>query len=132
EGSNEQSPHALRLLNQFSNTDRHTKLPLFAHGVQGIMIKWQFPDGQFRAGVGFPGPGNLLEDQAEIKNVPQGAVHVESYGTPEIVIRTTMKDAQGRTMNVPIVEFVENTLTFIRQEILPELTPHVRVSGKRR
>jgi len=35
---NKQTPHALRILNQLANTDRHTKLPIVAHGVDGLLI----------------------------------------------------------------------------------------------
>jgi hypothetical protein len=126
-----QTPHALRLLNQLSNNDRHTKLPLVAHGVQGLLIRWRLPSGDTGTTAGIPSPGHLLEDHAEIRNVPNGAVYVESYGTPEIVIRTALTNAHGR-INLPVIDFVSDTLDLLRGTVIPGLTPYVRVAGKQR
>jgi hypothetical protein len=127
----EETPHALRLLNQISNIDRHTKLPIFAHGVDGLLLRWRLPDGGIKNGFARASPDHFLEDNTEIRNVPEGAVYMEAYGPPRIIIRTGMTDAHGR-VNLPVVEFITETLRFIRDEVVPGLTPYIHRPGGRR
>lgn len=124
EAGNEATPHGLRILNRLSNTDRHTKLPIYANGVEGLSMRWKLPDGSFRDGDVNALPGYLLEDKAEIMNVPKGAMYVEGHGTPRIIIRTGMTDARGK-VNLPVVDFVTEELAFLRDEIVPNLTPYI-------
>ena len=130
EAPNEETPHGLRILNRLSNADRHTKLPIYANGVEGLEMLWKLPDGSSRQGSVSADPGYLLEDDAEIRDVPKGAVYVEGHGTPRIVVRTGMTDSRGK-INLPVVDFVTEELAFLRDEVVPKLTPYVRKSGKR-
>ena len=126
ESPNEETPHGLRILNQLSNADRHTKLPIYTNGVDHLLMKWRFADGTLNDAFAGADAGFLLEDKAEITGVPKGAVYVEGSGTPRIVIRTGMTDVHGKA-NLPILDFVESTLDFIRDEITPSLVPYLHV-----
>jgi hypothetical protein len=41
-----------------------------------------------------------------------------------------MTDAKGK-INLPVVDFVKDNLTFIRDEVVPGLTPYVHTGGRR-
>jgi hypothetical protein len=131
EARHEQTAHALRLLNQLSNTDRHAKLPLIAQGVEGLLARWKLPDGTTVDGISLPDDGNFVEDDAEIREVPDGAVCVESYGTPVVVIRSGMKHTDGRPLNLPIIDFITDTASFLRKTVIPGLLRYVRTPGQR-
>lgn len=132
EARDEETPHALRLLNQLSNTDRHSKLPVVAHGMKGLLISWRRPDGSKVAGFAHADPDSVFEDQAEIRPVPKGAVYVESFGVPDVVIRSGLTGDDGRAINLPVIEFVDNTLDFLRSTVVPGLTPYVHRPGGRK
>lgn len=51
---------------------------------------------------------------------------MEIVGLPEVVVRTGMTYADGRAVNVPIVDFVSDTLTFLRDKVVSPLTQFVR------
>jgi hypothetical protein len=131
EAGNKQTPHGLRLLNQFSNADRHTKLPLFAHGVEGLLIRWRLADGEIVSALASADPGHFVEDDAEIREVPSEAVYMECYGPPVVVVRTALKDADGKVVNVPIVDFIRDQRIFIRDKVVPKLLPYVHTPGRR-
>ena len=125
EPTHDESAHGLRLLNQFSNKDRHTRLPMVADGVEGLLISWRMPDGEIRQALARPDPDHLIEANATLSNVPRGAEYVECYGPVHIVIRTSMADQHGK-VNVPVIDFVSNMLDFIRDAVVPGLVPYVR------
>jgi hypothetical protein len=128
DAGNEEAPHGLRILNQLSNADRHTKLPVYANGVEGLQMRWKLPDGSYRDGTVSADSGYVLEDNAEIRDVPKGAVYVEGHGTPRIVVRTAMTDSRGK-VNLPVVDFVTEELAFIRNEVVPSLLPYLHEPG---
>jgi hypothetical protein len=124
----DQAPHGLRILNQLSNTDRHTKLPLVGHGVDNLFVRWKRADGTMVDSFGKATEGNFVEDQAKIHGVPPGAVYVEAIGTPVVVIRTGMTDDHGK-VNLPVIDFISNTLEFLREKVMPGFIPYVRNPG---
>ena len=132
-----QTAHGLRILNQLSNNDRHTKLPVFADGVEGLMIRWRLPDGSTVNGFAPADANHFLENEAEIRGVPKGAMYVESYGPAHVVIRTALRNENG-PVNLPVVPFIRDNLAFIREKVVPPLLPYVhpgpkpKRSGKRR
>lgn len=87
-------------------------------------MRWQLPDGSEKAGIAPASSGHVLEDKTEIREVPKGAVYMEGYGPPRIVIRTGMTDPQGK-VNLPVVDFVRDTLVFVRDEVVPNLLPYI-------
>ena len=126
-----QTPDGLRLLNQLSNKDRHARLPVVAHGVHDLLVRWQRPNGSIVDGLGKANPGHFLEDGAKIDNVPKGAVMLDAIGSPNVVVRTALVDAAGKDVNLPVVDFVGDLLKFIRESVVPQLVPFVRKSARR-
>jgi hypothetical protein len=124
EPTNSESPHALRLLNQLSNKDRHTRLPLVADGVQGLIINWRMPDGGIQQALARPDADHLIEAGAKLSNVPSGAEFEACYGPVHIVIKTPLSNEHG-AINLPVIDFIGNTLDFIRDTVMPGLVPHV-------
>jgi hypothetical protein len=118
-----QEVHHLRLLNQFSNTDRHTKLPVIAAGLSESLFRNYKADGSYVDGVGRPGEGSFFEPDAEVHALP-GTVKMEVTGTPQVVIRTRLKDDNGDVINLPVVDFVNDGIVFIRDKIIPTLAPY--------
>lgn len=70
EAPHAQTPHALRLLNQLSNNDRHTKLPLFAAGLDRSVLRNYLSDGTYIDGLAVPNAGCFFENGAKL-NVPE-------------------------------------------------------------
>lgn len=78
--------NALVLINRLSNSDRHTKLPVIANGLDRAVTSWDMPDGRRQAKAAAT-PEGFLEDQAEIRNVPHRAVNVQIEGTVTVAVR---------------------------------------------
>lgn len=125
ESTHAESPHALRLLNQLSDKDRHTRLPVVADGVEGLIINWRMTDGHIQQALARPDADHLIEAGAELSNVPEGAEYDECYGPVHIVIKTPLSNEHGAT-NLPVIDFVSDTLDFIRNTVVPGLVPYVR------
>jgi hypothetical protein len=125
EPTHAESPHGLRLLNQLSNKDRHTRLPLVADGVEGLIINWRMPDGHLQQALARPDADHLIEDGAKLSNVPQGAEYEACYGPVHIVIKTPLSNEHG-AINLPVIDFVSDTLDFIRDTVVSGLVPNVR------
>lgn len=124
----EEEDHALRILNRLSNADRHAKLPVAAAGVLKLNTVWRLPDGSEKLGLATADPGHVVEDGAEIKDAPQGAVYVECSGTPLVSIRLREKDmtSHGKTINLEIPGGLTALLGFLRDTLTPLLVPYVR------
>jgi hypothetical protein len=60
-------------------------------------------DGSEKIGLSAADPGHLVEDDAEIKDVPPGAVYMECQGTPAVVIRLRDKDVASQRKSVNIL-----------------------------
>lgn len=129
-----QEGHILRVLRHLANTDDHTHPPLIAHGLKGMLIVWQLPDGSIQRGWTPPDPGgtSYLEDGAEVQGVPHGAVYVDGYGAPEVVIRGAVNNRDPQRRDVPLIAFIEDSVALIRDRIIPGLAPFVWKSQKRR
>jgi hypothetical protein len=126
-GADEQD-HDLRILNQLSNTDRHSKLPVAAAGTRTLNILWRLPDGSEKIGLAAADPGKVVDDGAEITDLPHGAVYVKCQGTPIVLIRLREKGraSHGRTVNVEIPGGLEAIHSFIDKQAVPRLLPYVR------
>jgi hypothetical protein len=121
-----QQGDVLRILNELSNNDRHTKLPLIANGLEGILIVWQLPDGKIMRGWSPPDANGatFVENGAEIQGVPNGAVHMESYGAPEIVVRRAVRSKQIPN-DISLVSFLDQAVGVIKGRVTPSLMPHL-------
>lgn len=120
--------HDLRILNKLSNTDRHAKLPIAAAGIRAMQVTWRLPDGSEKLGLSQADPGGFVEDGAEIKDVPDGAVNVHEDGIPVVVIRLREKGeaSHGRTVNIEIPGALEVTVNWLRDNVTDPLLPYVR------
>lgn len=122
--------HALRILNRFSNADRHTKLPVVAAGLEAMAMTWRMPNGSDVVTVAKANPKGFVENEAELKDCPKGAVNVDCIGTPVVMIR----GEQVRRLypvNYPLPLTLSDTLKFIREKVVSELHPYVRAPGGR-
>jgi hypothetical protein len=126
-GPNEED-HGLRVLNHLSNTDRHTKLPVAAAGIRAMQVRWRLPDGSEKWGLSEADPGAYVEDGAEVKDVPEGAVSMEERGTAVVAIRLRDKGvaSHGKSINVEIPGGLSALLDFLRSNVVPRLVPYVR------
>ncbi len=120
--------HDLRVLNRLSNTDRHSKLPVAAAGAHTLYILWRLPDGGEKIGLSAANPGHIVEDGAELTDVPNGAVYVDSRGAPAVLIRLREKDVASnrKSVNILLPGGLGAIHGFINREIIPRLTPYVR------
>jgi hypothetical protein len=123
-----QEVHQLRLLNQLSNTDRHTKLPVTVGGLTNFMTRWYMQDGSDKIGIGSAHSGRVLEDKTEIKGAPKGAVNVEIVGTPLVSIRIRKEKIDGRMqwISTEIPDTLSSMHAFISEQIIPPLIEHIR------
>jgi hypothetical protein len=116
----------LRVLNSLSNRDRHTKLPIVAHGLGNFILRWKRPDGTPQHALGLTvDKGGFFKNDARISNIPQDAVEVEIAGTPEVAIRVGL-DGSGRERFLVIPKLLIDTTRLIETNVIPPLMPHVR------
>jgi hypothetical protein len=123
-----QEVHALRLLNQLSNTDRHTKLPVTLGGLTNFMTKLHMKDGSDKLGIGAAHPGRVMEDKTEIKGAPKGAVNVEIVGTPLVSIRIRKEKIDGRMpwISTEIPDALRGMHSLIGEQVIPPLLEYIR------
>lgn len=121
--------HTLKVVNALSNTDRHTKLPVFAAGLRSMELRWELPDGIIEYGGGSASPDAFTEDNAAVFGIPDRAVNVQIEGTPFIAVRVTEKRRKSRERYSPIPEDLCFTARFIERDIFPKLIPFVRTDG---
>jgi hypothetical protein len=114
--------NCLRALNWLSNTDRHSKLPVMAAGLQDVYAGYERPGGTRGVGKGQVRPGSFVEDDAEVRNIPTDAMKVQVLGTPVVVVRTAIADR-----NLELPESLVDTLRVIREHVVPPLIPYVHV-----
>lgn len=111
----------LQLVNQLSNRDRHTKLPVVAAGLRHFVLGWTMPDGTVEYGGKSPEPGKFVENNANLGEIPYRATDVEIEGTPVMVIRGSEK---GRDVEIPVL--LTEAIRLIENLVIRGLQPHVR------
>ncbi|MGA2522057.1 MAG: hypothetical protein ABSG81_14725 [Acidimicrobiales bacterium] len=123
-GDNEEAVSFLRAINQLSNTDRHTKLPLIATALKNVRITWSGPDGTPRQGHDprTDDPVVGVNNGAAIDGIPDDATNVQILGTPAIVVRVTKPAAE-----LELVPTLEGALPVIREQGVMPLLPFVHV-----
>jgi hypothetical protein len=122
DGQDEDHANLLKTLNEWSNRDRHEKLPVIAPGLRGMMVRFKKPDGTRQSGIGIPRREDaIFKDQAEIRSIPDDAVDVEIAGVPLIAIGVA-----GAKRYLEIPEHLRLTARLIEEEIIPSLSPYVR------
>lgn len=113
----------LQIINRLSNRDRHEKLPVIAAGLKWpITVRYRDASGSLHEIVtDDPNPEAFLKDDAEINNIPEGAVDMEIAGAPLVAI--DLGD-QSRYLAVP--EKLLLPTRYIDQIVIPRLRAHVR------
>lgn len=121
-GRDVEEAYLLRVLNRWSNRDRHEKLPVVAPGLAGMMAKITRGDGTIQTGLGMPqGERPFFKDHARLAQVPKDAVNVEVAGVPAIAI-----GVGGTERHLEIPEHLQFTIQMVENEIIPKLSPHVQ------
>lgn len=119
--SKSEAVHGLVAINRLSNTDRHSKLPVLAGGLQDAVATWQMPDGTSHSAAAGLGARRFLKQDAEIR-VPQNAMNVQIAGTPIVVIRVTHPNDR---IHIRVPEFFEGYLKRTRS-LMDDLAPYLR------
>lgn len=104
-----------------SNTDRHTKLPVFASGLDAVVLRWQMKDGTSILGGARADQGRFVENNAELGNIPDEAMNMEIGGVPRIIFPI----ADGK-WHCRIPEDLDLAVTLLEKRIIPSLTPFVQ------
>ncbi len=112
----------LKTLNEWSNRDRHEKLPVIAPGLRGMMVRFKKSDGTHQSGIAIPRREDaIFKDRTEIRSIPDDATGVEIAGVPLIAIGVA-----GAKRYLEIPEHLRLTARLIEEEIIPSLNPYVR------
>lgn len=128
DGQDVEEANLLRVLNRWSNRDRHEKLPVIAPGLSIMLARITKGDGTQQLGLAkTPGWQPLrdaqpfFKDNARLAEVPEDAVKVEIKGAPSIAIGV---GGPERYLGIP--EHLHLTAKLIEQTIIPGLVPYVR------
>ena len=112
--------HLVRLVNRLSNRDRHEKLPVVAAGLSAMEAEITKSDGTVLHGVASTGSSSILENDAQIHDIPNDAVDVKIQGVPVVGIRL------GQTHGyVRIPDQLRLAATHIEDRIFPNLAPFI-------
>lgn len=122
-GGDEDGIDLLRLLYRLSNRDKHEKLPVIAAGLREPFVTFALPDGSERRMIGSRAHP-AFENNADIRNLPDGAMDVKIEGTPVVAIRVT--EPEG---HLPLPEFLWDIASRIESDIIPPLLRFVRPSA---
>ncbi len=123
---NVDEPSVLRLINRFSNRDRHEKLPVVATGLSEVLVGWKLPDGTPQAGYAVLDTArSFLKNNANLR-VPDGAMDVQVKGVPVVAIGVG-DDELGVTRHLELPGGLEHAARYIRNEVIPKLAPYVRI-----
>lgn len=116
----EVEPDILTFVNRLSNRDRHEKLPVVSGGLSSIQIRFTNPDSEAHSGVGIVHPDHVLNNEAELTDIPYNAMDVKIQGVALVGIKMGVE----RVVEIPsrlrvVTDHIEN-------EVIAPLTPFVR------
>lgn len=101
DGADETHANLLKTLNEWSNRDRHEKLPIVVPGLRGMMVRFKNPDGTEGSGIGVPQADDaIFKDHTEIRAIPDDAVDVEIAGVPLIAISVGSAHGTWRSLSI--------------------------------
>jgi hypothetical protein len=118
-GDTDQESSAIRLINRLSNRDRHEKLPVIASGLAQLRVEFKMPDGTVRKGWANPDPDRVIQNDAQVQDIPDDAMDVEVYGVPVVGIQIGAK----RFVEVP--DNLRVAAKDIEESVLAPLSPFV-------
>jgi hypothetical protein len=114
-------PSYLTLVNRLSNRDRHEKLLVVAAGMRNMTISFTTAQGRRVSGPGDPFPNHVLQNHAEILDVPQDAVDVQIQGVAVVGIQI------GTQRYVELPDKLRILIAYIETEVIEPLSPYVRI-----
>jgi hypothetical protein len=115
----------LRLINRWSNHDRHRRLPIIAANLEEVKGRITYADGtvlDHRLDSTDP-EGTGFKDGTEIP-VPEGAVKMQIHGIPLVAIDVGTED---RYIGLP--DGLSEIAAIFRDELIPSLQPFVRADA---
>ncbi len=127
-GQDIEEANLLRVLNRWSNRDRHEKLPVIAAGLSVVLARITKADGTQQLGLAKT-PGWQLsqdaqpffKDNARLAQIPEDAMKVEIKGAPSIAI-----GVGGTERYLGIPEHLHLTVKLIEQTVIPGLVPYIQ------
>jgi hypothetical protein len=124
-GQDVEDAYLLRVLNRWSNRDRHEKLPIVAPGLASMIAKITRADGTVQAGLGVAQRERpFFKDHAQLAHVPDDAMKVEIEGIPAIAI-----GVGGAERYLEIPSHLQFTVKMVEREIIPALSPYVQTDA---
>lgn len=128
-GQDVEEANLLRVLNRWSNRDRHEKLPVIAPGLSVMLARITKADGTQQLGLAAsegwqpsPDAQPFFKDNARLTEIPEDAVQVEIKGAPAIAIGV---GGTERYLGVP--QHLHLTVQLIEQTIIPGLVPYIEI-----
>lgn len=128
DGQDVEEANLLRVLNRWSNRDRHEKLPVIAPGLSVVLARITKADGTqqlgFAATQGWqpsPDAQPFFKDNARLTQIPHNAVKVEIKGAPSIAIGV---GGPERYLGIP--QHLDLTVKLIERAIIPKLVPYIQ------
>jgi hypothetical protein len=108
------------LINRLSNRDRHTKLAVIVAGMSSMRVDFFYADGTPGSGPLNPDPNHILQNDAEILDIPEDAVDVKVHGTPAIGVQV------GNDRFVKLPDRLTDVANWIETDVFPPLLPFIR------
>ncbi len=118
----EEEASMLRVVNGWSNRDRHEKLPVVTPGLLDGRLQWLTPSGQRLENRFEADFESIISPNAEIAILPRDAMDVQIEGTPAIAI-----SVGGPERSLPIPKVLAYTADLIENDMIPRLAPYVRM-----
>lgn len=112
-------------IRRLSNTDKHSQFPLVLQGLQHCTGSYRRQGSVITQTI--RDPFYLVKDNTTLKGVPDDAVNVQIKGTPLVTIRVSPP-----AWNIPIPVALKGSLQWLRETVIPSLTPFLHVSGGHR
>lgn len=111
----------LKLINAWSNRDRHQRLPILVQGLTDLDLTVTRSDGKAETATITPDPGTESFDNKTNLPIPKYAVDVEIKGTPLVAIAGRQQRGYFK-----IPHQLAKVARLIERGIIPALTPFVR------
>lgn len=114
----------LEVVNQLSNRDRHTKLPVVNVGLSEMVVGWPRSDRIFQTSTPPIEAGGYVSDGATLREIPYSAVDVQVKGSLVVAIRIAEK---GRDIAIP--RHLNDAARFIESAVIAKLASYVRADA---
>jgi hypothetical protein len=113
-------PALLTLINRLSNRDRHEKLAVVVAGMSSMRVEFVHTDGTPGSGPLNPDPNHILQNNAEILDLPEDVMDVKVHGTSVVGVQL------GNDRFVEIPSRLRIVVESIDSQVIAPLVPFVR------